>query len=194
MAQWSLGATRAPGFAPRLCRNRPRQQLRGATHNWHSVVRVREGLAGRDILVSSRTSDPVAGSLTHRTPFNLLSTSMSRANRGKQTLDHLYSTHRGTYKALPPPPFGKPNHHYILLIPAYKQKLKQGVPVTRSIRKMSDDADAMLQDCFVRDSPNGIDEYTTSVIGSINKCIDDFVPTVHISTRSHGLEATSASS
>ena len=26
-------------------------------HNWPSVVRVREGLAGRDILVSSRTSD-----------------------------------------------------------------------------------------------------------------------------------------
>jgi hypothetical protein len=26
-------------------------------HNWPSVVRVREGLAGRDILVSSRTSN-----------------------------------------------------------------------------------------------------------------------------------------
>ena len=34
-------ATRDPGFAPRLCRNRPRP----------------EGLAGRDILVLSRTSD-----------------------------------------------------------------------------------------------------------------------------------------
>jgi hypothetical protein len=33
-----------------------------------------------------------------------------------------------------------------------------------------------------RDSSNGIEEYTTSVIGFINKCIDDVVPTVTIST------------
>ena len=32
-----------------------------AAHNWSSVVRVREGLAGRDILVSSRTSDSCGG-------------------------------------------------------------------------------------------------------------------------------------
>ena len=31
-----------------------------ATHNWPSVVWVREGLAGRDILVSLRTSDSCA--------------------------------------------------------------------------------------------------------------------------------------
>jgi hypothetical protein len=29
-----------------------------------------------------------------------------RATRGKKTLDHLYSTHRKAYKALPHPPFG----------------------------------------------------------------------------------------
>ena len=31
------------------------REVRGATHSWPSVVRVREGLAGRDILVSSCT-------------------------------------------------------------------------------------------------------------------------------------------
>jgi hypothetical protein len=36
-------------------------EVRGATHNWRSVVRVREGLAGRDILVSSRTNDSCGG-------------------------------------------------------------------------------------------------------------------------------------
>ena len=35
------------------------REVRGATHN--CVVRVREGLAGRDILVSSRTSDSCGG-------------------------------------------------------------------------------------------------------------------------------------
>ena len=53
---------------------------------------------------------------------------------GKITLDYLYYTHREAYKALPHPPFGKSDYNSILLIPAYKQKLKQEAPVTRSIR------------------------------------------------------------
>ena len=50
----------------------------------------------------------------------------------------------------------------------------------------SDEADAKLQDSFAstdwnmfQDSSNGIEEYTTSVIGFINKCI---VPTVTVRT------------
>ena len=70
------------------------------------------------------------------------------ATRGKKTLDHLYSTHRDGYKDLPCFPFGKSDHNSILLIPAYKQKLKHEVPVTRSLRKWSDDVDATIQDCF----------------------------------------------
>ena len=61
LAQWSKAlhrsascVTRDSGFEPRLCHSRLRP---GGPHNWPSVVRVREGLAGRDILVSSRTSD-----------------------------------------------------------------------------------------------------------------------------------------
>ena len=68
--------------------------------------------------------------------------------------------------------------------------------MTRSIQKWSDDAVAtlqdavaMLQDCFAntdwnvfRDSSNGIEEYTISVIGFINNCIDDVVSTVTIRT------------
>ena len=106
---------------------------------------------------------------------------------GKKTQHHLYSTHRDAYKAHPP--FGKSDNNSIHLIPAYKQKLKQEAPVTRSIKKWSDEADAKLQDCFAstdwnmfRDSSDGIEEYTTSVIGFINKCIDDFVPKVNACT------------
>ena len=33
-----------------------------------------------------------------------------------------------------------------------------------------------------RDSSDGIEDYTTSVIGFINKCINDVVPTVTVST------------
>ena len=49
--------------------------------------------------------------------------------------------------------------------------------MTHSIQKWSDDADAKLHDCFAStdwnifwDSSDGIEEYTTSVTGFINKC------------------------
>jgi hypothetical protein len=61
--------------------------------------------------------------------------------------------------------------------------------VTWSIKKWSDEAAAKLQDCFAstdwnifRDSSDDIEEYTTSVIGFINKCINDVVPTVTVRT------------
>ena len=65
-------------------------------------------------------------------------------NQRKITLDNLYSTHRDAYKALPCPPFGKSDHNSILLIPAYKQKWKQEALVNISIKKWSDEADAVL--------------------------------------------------
>ena len=111
------------------------------------------------------------------------------ATRGEKTQDHLYSTHRDANKTLPRPPVGKSDHNSILPIPAYKQKLKQEAPVTQSIKKWSDEADAKLQDCFAmtdwnmfRDSPDSIEEYATSFTGFINKCIDDVVPTVTVCT------------
>jgi hypothetical protein len=53
---------------------------------------------------------------------------------------------------------------------------------------LSDEADAKLQEFLLahwnmfRDSSDGIEEYTTSVIAFINKCIDDVVPTVTVRT------------
>ena len=111
-----------------------------------------------------------------------------RATRGTKILDHLYFTHRDAYKAFIHPSLGKSDHNSILLIPAYKQKLKQEVPVIRSIPNWSDDTDATLQDCFAstdwnmfRDSSKGV-EYTTSVPGLINTCIEDVVHTMTVHT------------
>ena len=60
--------TAAPAVPPETLGSRPGpvatshdREVRGAKHNWPSVVWVREGLAGRDILVSSRTSDSCGG-------------------------------------------------------------------------------------------------------------------------------------
>jgi hypothetical protein len=104
---------------------------------------------------------------------------------GGKTLDHFYSTHRNGYKALPRHPFCKS----ILLLSVYKQKLKREVPVMRSIRKWSDETDARLQACFTsadwgmfQDSSESIEELTTSVMGFVNKRIDNVIPAVTIQT------------
>jgi hypothetical protein len=54
---------------------------------------------------------------------------------------------------------------------------------------VSDEANAKLWDCIAStdwnmfwDYSNGIEEYTTSVIGFINKCIDDVITTVTVRT------------
>ena len=61
--------------------------------------------------------------------------------------------------------------------------------MTGSIKKRSDEANAKLQDRFANtawnifwDSSHGIEEYTTSVTGFINKCIDDVITTVTVPT------------
>ena len=70
------------------------------------------------------------------------------ATRAGSILDHCYSNFRDAYKALPRPAFGKSDHDSILLLPAYRQKLKQETPVLRSIQRWSDQSNSKLQDCF----------------------------------------------
>ena len=64
--------------------------------------------------------DVTAGKLKNR--FTSFLPACHMCNQRKK--DHLYSTHRDAYKALPHPPFGKSDHNYTLLIPAYKHNLK----------------------------------------------------------------------
>ena len=64
----NCAAVQIPNVPPETLGSRPGsvvtgrdREVRGATHNWPSVARVREGLAGKEILVSSRTSDSCGG-------------------------------------------------------------------------------------------------------------------------------------
>lgn len=77
---------------------------------------------------------------------------VSNATRGDKVPDHCYSTHKQAYKALPRPPFNKSDHDSIVLLPVYKQKLKQEVPAILSIEKWSPESEVMLQDC---ETPTG---------------------------------------
>ena len=62
MAQWSNAVPpETLGSSPGSVAAVRDWEVHGTTHNWPSGVRVREGLAGRDIFVSSRTSDSCGG-------------------------------------------------------------------------------------------------------------------------------------
>ena len=63
-------------------------------------------------------------------------------------LDHCYSNFRDAYKALPRPTFGKSDDDSILLLPAYRQKLKQETPMLRSVQRWADQSDCTLQGFF----------------------------------------------
>ena len=102
-------------------------------------------------------------------------------------LDHWYSNFGDAYKAHRP--FGQSDHDSILLLPSYRQKLKQEAPMLRSIQRWSDQSDSTLQDCFDHvdwdmfrvASENNID-ICDSVSEFIRKCIGDVVPNVTIKT------------
>ncbi len=105
--------------------------------------------------------------------------------RGDRTLDHCYSPFRDAYKSLPHPPFGKSDHSSVLLLPAYRQKLKREAPALRTVQFWSDQSDTILQDCFDlvdwdmfrAASEDDIEAYSDTVTCFIRKCIDDVVPT-----------------
>ena len=126
--------------------------------------------------------------LTTRLPN--LNQHLDCATRAGKSLDHCYSNFRDAYKALPRPPFGKADHQSILLLPAYRQKLKQEAPALRSVQRWSDQSDSMLQDCFDHvdwdmfriASNNNIDECADSVNEFIRKYIDDVIPLATITT------------
>ncbi len=104
--------------------------------------------------------------------------------RGERTLDHCYTPFWNAYKSLPSPPLGKLDHSSILLLPAYRQKLKRETTALRTIQFWSDKSDSMLQDCFDYVDwdmfPGCIrwwHRYLHRHSHVLRKCIEDVVPT-----------------
>ena len=122
----------------------------------------------------------------------------------KKTLEHLYSTHRDAYKALPRPPFGKSDHNSILLIPAYKRKTKAGstsdslnteVRIMRMLRYRT----VLLAQTGIGSgiypmALRSIPPQSSASSISASMMSSPKWPYTYIPTRSHRLQATSASS
>lgn len=100
-----------------------------------------------------------------------------------QMLDHCYTALKNSYKPLPRPAFGKADHSSILLLPAYKQRLKT---VISSIHQWREEAIFTLQDCFhttdwqiFQDAAGtDIEEHTNPVTDYINVCTEKIIPKI----------------
>jgi hypothetical protein len=119
--------------------------------------------------------------------------------KNKKTLDHLYSTHRDAYKALPHPPFGKSDHNSILLLTSNHLSRKH-----QWLDKKSGQMKQLLSYMTVLLAQTGIYSVIPpmtlritphqSLASSISASMTSSPqwPYAHNPTRSHGLQATFA--
>ncbi|KAK3511590.1 hypothetical protein QTP70_011216 [Hemibagrus guttatus] len=119
------------------------------------------------------------------------------ATRGMNTLDLVYTNIPGAYRAEPRPHLGYSDHISVMLIPAYRPLVRRSKPVLKQVKTWPAGAISALQDCFEctawnlfrEAATNGdsinLEEYTTSVICYIGKCIDEMTVSKTITTRSN---------
>ncbi len=68
--------------------------------------------------------------------------------RVKNTLDFVYTTQRGAYKALPLPHLGASDHITVMLMPAHRPLVKVIKPIHKQIQVWPKGSSEALQDCF----------------------------------------------
>ncbi len=92
------------------------------------------------IIDRTKTSQPEAAFAIASGDFNhanLRKVHISSPTCGANTLDYAHTPFRDGYKALPRPPFGKTDHVSVLLLPAYRHKLKPDRAVTRILQAIT---------------------------------------------------------
>jgi hypothetical protein len=74
---------------------------------------------------------------------------VSCPTRGNNVLDHVYTNICDMYKTIPRTHFCQLDCVSLSQLPAYKQHLKREPPTPRIVRRWTEGADLMLQDCSV---------------------------------------------
>ncbi|KAI3358154.1 hypothetical protein L3Q82_003151 [Scortum barcoo] len=97
----------------------------------------------------------------------------------------------------PSPHIGASDHLTIMLMPAYRQRVKVIKPVLKEVRVWPQEATSALQDCFgttdwemfkeaaTYNNLIDVEEYTDTVTSYITKCIDDVTHIKSITTRAN---------
>ncbi len=117
--------------------------------------------------------------------------------RGKNTLEFVYTTQRGAYKALPLPHLGASDHITVMLMPAYRPLVKAIKPVHKQIQVWPEGSSEALQDCFdttdwdmfkqaaTYNNTTDLQAYSDTVTAYITKCIDDVTVTKTITVQAN---------
>ena len=102
-------------------------------------------------------------------------------------MDHCYTPFKDSYKAIPLPAFGKSDHVAIFLLPKYKQKILNEAPVTKEVKRWTDESEGLLQDALdnadwemFRESSDDVSEFAEVVGSYIHLLINDIIPSVKI--------------
>ena len=106
------------------------------------------------------------------------------STRKDKTLDHCYTVYKGAYHASARAPLGKSDHNTVILIPAYRQKLKTVKPVKKTVKKWSPESTEALRGCFectdwsvLEHACTDLDEYTDTVTAYVSFCVESCIPT-----------------
>ena len=107
--------------------------------------------------------------------------------RGDNILDHCYTQFRDSYKAKSLPAYGKSDHAAIFLLPKYRQISQRETPVTKEVKRWTDQSEARLQDALsnvdwemFQTTSADINEFTEVALSYINLLTDTIIPTVKI--------------
>lgn len=117
--------------------------------------------------------------------------------RGDNTLDQVYTVHKGAYRASPLPHIGSSDHSTVMLAPAYRSRVKVDKPIKsrygygRNVPPQYCRTVSILQTgtCSHRqpltNQQTDIQKYTETVTAYITKCTDDVTTTKNISIRAN---------
>eukprot|EP00061_Rhincodon_typus_P011852 g37177.t1 len=100
---------------------------------------------------------------------------------GPDILDHCSPATKDAYQSISHPHFGKSDHNVVLLLPAYKQKLKCDDPVQKVMHCWSDATEGLLRKCFesvdlsiFKNLAASLNKYATTVTDFIRVLADIF--------------------
>ncbi|XP_060763541.1 uncharacterized protein fbrsl1 isoform X7 [Neoarius graeffei] len=142
----------------------------------------------------------VAGDFNHanlKTVFPRLHQHIDFATWGNNTLDQVYTTLRRAYRASPLPHLGASGHITVMLMSAYRPKVKVTRPVQKQVQVWPEGASSALQDCFnitdwdmfkqavTYNHQINIQEYSDTVTAYISKCTDDVTDIKTITVRAN---------
>ncbi|KAL0153373.1 hypothetical protein M9458_051292 [Cirrhinus mrigala] len=134
----------------------------------------------------------VAGDFNHadlKSAFPKIQQHIDFPTRGNNTLDFVYTTQRGAYKAFPLPHLGASDHITVMLMPAYRPLVKVTKPVRKQIQALQDCFDTtdwnMFKQAATYNNTTDLQEYAETVTAYINKCTEDVTVTKTITDRAN---------